>query len=273
MPSIQDATERYGGTWSTSADGSIYRDLGNAEPPQTAGGTSSGGGQGGSGGVTGVGAVGAGGAGGGSAGAAGAVGEAGAGLLDPGSEYYQRLMEGMKGRIGKEAAGQQRSAALRAAQGGFGGGQSGELMDVQGNIGRAGLEAQGEAGANLRLEAPKLGANMALGAGGLALGGEQLAEGGRQFDVGSAEGARKFDQSQSQQQGQYDTSMGQQQIEYGGSQGNIAAALQQQADQFAASQSQEDDQLQQQIDFAMEQLYGGSQEIPISSRSPRSIIG
>lgn len=193
---------------------------------------------------------------GGSEALASTVGEAGTGLLDPSSDYYQRLVEGMKSRIGKEAGGNYRAAALRAAQGGFGGGQSGELMDMQADIGRAGLEAQGEAGANLRLEAPKTGASMALGAGGLTLGGEQLEEGGRQFDVGTEEGARQFNQAQQQQAGQFGQSLGQRQTEFGGSQGNIAAANQLQADQFQASQQQQAAQFQQQMDFAMQQLYG-----------------
>ncbi len=213
-----------------------------------------GGGQGG-GGIGGGGAgsgAGAGGGGGGTSGmasaeTAGNVAKAGAGLLNPGSDYFQRLMDGMKTRLGKESGAKYRSAALRASQGGFGGGQSGELMDVQGDISRAGIEAGGEAGANLRLEAPKLGAGMALGAGGLQLGGEQLIEGGRQFDKGLTEGARKFDTGLDWQKDAFGQNMGQRQTEFGAGQGNISADRQMQMDMWNDRMSQ-----------AYTQLYGGS---------------
>ena len=176
---------------------------------------------------------------------ASAVGEAGTGLLDPNSDYYQRLMDGMKTRLGKESEAAQRAAALRASRSGMGAGASPELLETQGEIGIGGLNAQGEAGANLRLEAPKLGAGMALGAGNLALGGEQLTEGGRQFDEGLAWNKDSFGQN-----------MDQRQTEYGGNMGNAAADRQAQADATAASAATAEAQFQQQMDFAMQQLYG-----------------
>lgn len=176
---------------------------------------------------------------------AGGVASYGEGLMDPGSDYYQRLVDGMKTRIGKESAGMQRGNAIRAAQSGFGGGMSGNLMAANQDVNVAGMEAQGEAGAGMRLEAPKLGAGMALGAGGLKLGGEQLAEGGRQFDEGLDWNKDAFGQS-----------LGQQQLEHGAAQGQFASAQQQQADEYAASAAAQEAQFQQQMDFAMEQLYG-----------------
>lgn len=177
---------------------------------------------------------------------AGAVAQAGTGLLDPQSDYFQRLMDGMKSRLGKESAAKQRSAALRAAQSGFGGGASPELMAAQRDIGVGGLEAMGEAGANLRLAAPQLGGQLALGGGRLQLGGEQLGERARQFDVGLAEGGRQFD-----------VGMGQRQTEFGGTQGMQAAGMQQQYDIFQQQQAQQQRQFDDQMQFAMEQLYGG----------------
>lgn len=178
-------------------------------------------------------------AGGAPGGTSGATAEklAGAGLdlMDPGSDYFKRLMDGMKKRIGKESAAAGRAAALRSAWSGMGAGASPELLDVQGDIAQSGLEAQGQAGAGLRLAAPQLGAQIAQGGGQLALGRESLEEGSRQFGAGLGEQARQFD-----------TGLTQRQTEFGANTGLAQNAQQQQWDMF-----------QQQMDLAMKQLYGG----------------
>ena len=107
------------------------------------------------------------------------------GLMDPGSDYYQAMLQQMRGDLGAQTAAQQRGAALAGAESGFGAGASPEMMQMQSQLGEAGLEAQGRAATDLNLAAPQLGlqfANMAR------QGFENLAnfgEGQRQFDVGT----------------------------------------------------------------------------------------
>lgn len=165
---------------------------------------------------------------------ASAVGQAGKGLLDPGSDYFQRLMDTMKTRLGKESEAQQRSAALVGAQSGFGGGMSPEMLEAQKRTGVAGMEAMGEAGAGLRLAGPQLGGQLALGAGGLALGGERLA----------------------QEESQFGRGLRQRQTEFGGGLGMQQAGMQQQYDIFQQQQAQQQRQFDEQMQFAMDQLYG-----------------
>lgn len=120
------------------------------------------------------------------------VGGAGAGLLDPNSDYFRRLMEKMEAQMGRQTGARQQGAALRAARSGFGGGQSGELMAANRDIGVAGERAYGEAGANLLLEAPKIGGELASRAIGPMTDLERLGEQSSQFSSGQAEDARKF---------------------------------------------------------------------------------
>lgn len=87
----------------------------------------------------------------------------GKGLMDPGSDYSRRLAEEMRREIGEQSAAGGRSAALRAAWSGFGGGASPELLSTQGDIATAGLEATGRGAAGLALAGPQLGLQ-ALGA-------------------------------------------------------------------------------------------------------------
>ena len=122
----------------------------------------------------------------------GAVSEAGAGLLDPESDYYKRLSAEMGRQIGGQAAAGQRSAALRGAWGGLGGGQGGEVMQTAADIGQAGLEARGVAESGLALQAPGMGAGMLGSTFGPLLGIEQLGEQSRQFGAGLGEGSRQF---------------------------------------------------------------------------------
>lgn len=82
----------------------------------------------------------------------------GQGLMDPDSPYYQQLVEQMRGQIGAQSQAAQRAAALRNVWGGGSGG--GELGETQGAIGQRGLEVAGNAAADMRLAAPKLGAGM-----------------------------------------------------------------------------------------------------------------
>lgn len=117
---------------------------------------------------------------------------AGKGLMDPASDYFGQLASGMQQQIGGAGAAAERSAALRGAYGGMGGGQGQELMATQADINQSTLGAQGQAMANLRLEAPKLGAEMLGKTFGTHLGLEQLGEGSRQFGAGQAESARQF---------------------------------------------------------------------------------
>lgn len=140
-------------------------------------------------------------------GALAAQASAGQGLLDPNSDYYKRLMEAMRGQIGDQTGVAQRAAVLRQAQGGGGIGQTGELQDIQGGIGRAGLQAAGDAGANLALQAPALGGQLNQSTFGPALGLQQLAENQSQFGLSQA----MQQQGMAQQGAQYQAGLQQQQ--------------------------------------------------------------
>ena len=162
---------------------------------QIGGGGSGGGGYGGG--------AGGGGAGGGGFGLnenIGAVSQAGQGLLDPGSDYYKQLSQSMQRQIGQQSAAQERSAALRGAYGGLGGGASPELLATQADIGQAGLEAQGAAESGLALQAPQMGAGMLSSTFSPLLGIEQLSEQSKQFGAGLGEQARQFGVNTAMQQ-------------------------------------------------------------------------
>ena len=192
---------------------------------------------------------------------------AGRGMMDPGSDYFQQLASEMQGQIGQSAAASQRAAALRGAQSGFGGGQGGEVMQTAADIGQSGLEAQGQAMANLRLEAPKLGAEMLGSTFGTHLGMEQLGEGSKQFSAGLGEGARQFGANVGLQQEQ------------------MAAQRSFQEQQFAMQQQQWQQQQQMMKDqmagqWAMSQgapppWYGGGGTpggAPSTGRQPFSVV-
>jgi hypothetical protein len=85
---------------------------------------------------------------------------AGQGFLDPNSDYARRLREQMVQGIGQQSAAQGRGAVLQASRAGFGSGAGAELLETQGDISRAGLAAQGQAGADLTLRAPQMGAQL-----------------------------------------------------------------------------------------------------------------
>ncbi len=113
------------------------------------------------------------------------LGDYAGGMMDPESEYYQRLSEGMQEQIGGQSAAQQRAAALRGAYGGFGAGGGAEQMQTAADISQAGLEAQGQAEAGLRLAAPQMGAQALQQTFGPLGQMGQMQEGARQFGVGA----------------------------------------------------------------------------------------
>lgn len=130
----------------------------------------------------------------------GQVSQAGAGLLDPNSDYYQQLSQGMQRQIGEQSAAQQRAAALRGAYSGFGGGAAPETMATTGDISQAGLEAQGQAEAGLALQAPGMGAGMLSSTFSPLMGLQQLQEQSRQYGAGLGEQARQFGVNTAMQQ-------------------------------------------------------------------------
>lgn len=145
----------------------------------------------------------------------GAMADYGEGLMDPESDYYKRLSAEMQRQIGEQAGAQQRASALRGAWSGFGAGASPEQMATAADIGQAGLEAQGQAEANLALTAPQIGAGMLESTFQPELGLSQLGEGSRQFGAGLSEGARQFgaglgleQQRMAQGRAQFESGMG-----------------------------------------------------------------
>lgn len=116
----------------------------------------------------------------------------GQGLMQPGSDYYQRLSQAMQQQIGGQTEAQQRAAALRSAWSGLGGGASPELMATTGQLGQAGLEAQGAAEAGLALQAPQIGAGMMQSTFAPGVNLQQLGEQSRQFGAGLGEQARQY---------------------------------------------------------------------------------
>lgn len=92
----------------------------------------------------------------------------GTGLLDPNSPESQRWMEELREQIGRSTEADQRASGYMAAQSGFGGGSSPEVLEMQQNLGVAGREAEGQAASDFILRAPTLGVD----ALGRALGGQ-----------------------------------------------------------------------------------------------------
>lgn len=160
---------------------------------------------------------------------------AGKGLLQPGSDYYQRLSEAMQQQIGAQSAAAQRASALRGAWSGFGAGAAPETMATSADIGRAGLEASGQAQANLALQAPQLGMQALQSTFSPQISMRQLGEQSRQFGAGLGEQARQF---------------------------GVGAGLQQQ--QLAAQQAWQQAQLQQQAQLAQQQQAMQQQQMLMS---------
>jgi len=155
----------------------------------------------------------------------------GQGLMDPNSDYYKKLQAQMTAQLGAQSAAQQRAAALRSAYSGFGAGAGAEQMMSVGDIGRAGLEAQGQASAGLALAAPQIGAGMLQSTFGPGMGLEQLGEQSRQYGAGLQEQSRQFGANMGLQQQQLAAQQAAQQGQF-----QQQAAL---ANQQAALQQQE----------------------------------
>jgi hypothetical protein len=130
-------------------------------------------------------------------------------MMEPGSALYQDMLSRFKQDIGGQAAAQQRSAALMGAESGMGAGANPEAMQLSAAAGEAGTEAVGRATTDFGIAAPQAGANIAAAGAGLSMEeqkrlaqekqyGSSLAEGGRQFDVGSGFEASRIAQAQNQ---------------------------------------------------------------------------
>lgn len=165
------------------------------------------------------------------------------GLMQPGSDYFKRLADQLQGRIGAQGEAAQRATALRGAYAGFGGGMSPEAMQAAGDIGAAGQQAMGAAGADLALAAPQLGLQAMQGTFAPQLGWGQLGEQAREFGLGQQLSREQL----AEQSRQYGAGLGQQ------------AGLTQQ--QLAAQQAWQQAQLWQQQQMAniqmMMSLFGG----------------
>lgn len=103
----------------------------------------------------------------------GAAGEAsstlseyGQGLMEPGSDLSKRWMEQLREGIGASSDASQRAAGYQAAQQGFGGGASPELLEMQNAIAQQGLESQGQAASDYLMQAPQMGIGALSGAMG-----------------------------------------------------------------------------------------------------------
>jgi hypothetical protein len=94
-------------------------------------------------------------------------------MLDPESDQSKRWMEQLRESIGRSTDASQRAAGYQAAQQGFGGGASPEMLEMQNVIGAQGREAEGQAASDFMLRAPSLG----VGALGTALGGQTAMRG------------------------------------------------------------------------------------------------
>ncbi len=139
-------------------------------------------------------------------GASGQLTSTGAGLLDPSSDYMQRLLDESAEGIGKTGAAQERAAALRAARSGLGAGASPEMLEMQGDIGRSTMSAIGDANAGIRL-------------GGMGLGAQMLGQGMsgdismRGQDINRDMGLRGFGSGQYMQQQQLSANAAQNQLQ------------------------------------------------------------
>ena len=156
----------------------------------------------------------------------------GKGLMDPESDYYKRMSQSMRDQIGRQSAASQRAAALRSAHSGAGT-QSPEMMASAADIGTAGMQAQGQAEANLRLQAPQIGAGMLQSTFQPELGYSQLEEGSNQFGAGLSENARQFGVSAGIQQQGMSNQMA-----------AMQAQMAQQAQMFNAQQQAEQQRMQ-----------------------------
>ena len=78
----------------------------------------------------------------------------GEGFMDPDSDMSKRWMEQLRENVGESTDAAQRAAGYQAAQQGFGGGASPELLAMQRDIGVGGREAEGQAASDFALRGP-----------------------------------------------------------------------------------------------------------------------
>ena len=181
----------------------------------------------------------------------------GKGLMDPNSDYYKRLSAGMQQQIGGQAAAGERASALRGAWSGFGAGASPEQMMTSADIKQGGLEAQGQAEANLRLQAPQIGAGMLQSTFAPQLGYGQLQEGSRQFGAGLAEQSSQFGAGLGESQRQFGANVGLQQQGMANQIAQLQAQMSQEANMFNAQAQQQQQQMEYQAMMnQMAQAYG-----------------
>ena len=170
------------------------------------------------------------------------------GFMDPDSEYYQRLSEGMQENIGKQTEAKKRAAQLQSVYGGMGAGGA-EMMQQQSDLGQAGLEQMGGAAADLRLQAPQMGMQALQSTFSPQLGLQGMQEQGRQFGqnlqqqyAGMGEQSRQFGAGLGEQGRQFGVSSGLQ-----GQQMAQQAAMQQwemQMQQYMAEMQQQQQMMQ-----------------------------
>jgi hypothetical protein len=171
--------------------------------------------------------------------------QTGSGLMDPNSDYYKRLSASMQRQIGGQSAAGQRAAALRGAWSGMGAGASPEMMMTQAGLGQAGLEAAGQAQADLALRAPGMGAQMLGQTFSPLMGIEQLGEQSRQYGYGQAQQAGQYGHGAAEGARQFGVGVGLQQQELAGQQAWQQAQLQQnqQQMQYQAAMQQQQNQM------------------------------
>lgn len=118
-------------------------------------------------------------------GAANTLTQTGQGFLDPNSDFYTQMMERLQKTMGAQTGAAKRSAALDAAESGFGAGASPALAEMQSTIGAAGQEALGGAMGDVALQAPQMGLNFLQSGGNLGLGVSGLQESARMGNIGA----------------------------------------------------------------------------------------
>lgn len=166
-------------------------------------------------------------------------------FMDPESEYYQRMVEGMQESIGGQTEAKKRAAQLQAIYGGMGAG-GGEMMQTQADIGQAGLEQMGGAAADLRMRAPQMGLQAMQSTFNPQMGLQGMQEQSRQFGGRQAlDYARMGEQSR-----QFGAGLGEQQRQHG-----VGAGLQSQ--QMAQNAAMQQWQMQQQQQENMMRMMAG----------------
>jgi len=167
------------------------------------------------------------------------------GFMDPDSDYYKRLVEGMEETIGGQTEAKKRAAQLQSVYGGMGAGGA-EMMQQQSQLGQAGLEQMGGAAADLRLQAPSMGLQALQSTFSPQLGLQGMQEQSKQFGANQdLNYAQMGEQSR-----QFGAGLGEQGRQFG-----IGAGLQSQ--QMAQNAAMQQWQQQQQYEQMMMQMIAG----------------